>query len=373
MKISAPCAFHDFKSAPSRRLPMDGGAQLIYGDDESLVRRRAEEFIGDGCEVEILNGRLLAAKDMQSLAAALEEAISALPLFGGKRSIWVRSISFLSKAMGEEAMARFEKICNSLKKAKQFSVAVLLSACPVDGRLRAFKLLKSCCIAAIEVKGGLEAAEEVFESVSNRLGLKFNLQGRKLFMAKIGKNVRSVAPELEKLDIYIGERKEVHADDVSAVVCDSAGDDFFEPVEAFYQKNLPKFISALHRFFAAGGEPRSMLAALQSRNRILLQLKAIDDTDGGNPSPGNLSRELQRAKAQQLERLTFAGKRESIFSKNHWYLCRLLDCGELFSPAELLQIQTELLELFGDLIAHWQELSTDWLVRRFVELFRYIA
>ncbi|MDR2668019.1 MAG: hypothetical protein LBB38_03195 [Puniceicoccales bacterium] len=352
---------------------MDGGAHLLCGDDDVLVGRRAEELIGD-CQAEILSGRVLSAKDMKNLAAALREAVMTPSLFGGSGCVWVRSAIFLGCALCAEAAAQFEKICETLKLARDLGVAVVLSASPVDRRLRTFKMLKAICRTAVEVVGGQEGAEIAFADGARHFGLQFDFHGRRLFLEKIGQCARNAYVELEKLDIYLGERRIVCAEDVAAVVCESNCDNFFEPVDAFYGRDLPEFEAALRKFFGGGGELRAVLAALQSRNRVAMQLKAVAavTSSRGRISPHELAGALDRAKKMQSLPLPNGADFADVFSQNRWYLCRVLDSVERFSLAELLRIQIALRKLFSDAIVHWQELSTDRSVGCFLELFHAI-
>ena len=68
---------------------------------------------------------------------------------------------------------------------------------------------------------------------------------------------------------------------VAEVTPNVAQGDFFETADAFFSGNLQWTLAALRRHFFAGGDARPVLAALQNRNRILIQLRALADATGG--------------------------------------------------------------------------------------------
>ncbi|MDR0340500.1 MAG: hypothetical protein LBH53_03015 [Puniceicoccales bacterium] len=351
---------------------MNSGAQLIYGDDGTLVRRRAAEFVDEelrrkpGCQLEVFIGQLSSAQDFRRFADALREALVTLPLFSPSKCIWVKSVNFLATPLAEESMALLEQLGDQLAHAKDFGLTVVLSACPVDRRLRPFKLLRSKC-QSIEVKGnGPNGAETALADGAEELGLFFDFSARRAFLDRVGPDAGPVALELKKLKAYLSGKCEVTADDVRAIVCETAREDFFESVEAFYRRDMAAFASALRRFLGNNGEPRALLAAMQNRNRILIQLKAAQElrfwrTDG-LPSKWTLER------ARSLRTVPIPEGGDDVFSLNPWYLGRLSECLAFFDLSELVRVQGALLDIFESLIRDWQDLSAEWLFDKFLFL-----
>ena len=65
--------------------------------------------------------------------------------------------------------------------------------------------------------------------------------------------------------------------DVAELTPNVAEGDFFEAAEAFFSGDLKWTLAALQRHFFAGGDARPVISALQNRNRILLQIRALVD------------------------------------------------------------------------------------------------
>jgi DNA polymerase-3 subunit delta len=351
------------------------GIIFAYGDDEFLVDLRAGELAsgarrgGSNFPVEVLDGRPGTVESFAAFLKNLTESLEVLPLFSREKVLWIRSVDFLGELATWESGEILEKILAQLARAGGLGVTVVLSACPVDRRLKTFKRLLKISDAQ-EVHGrGIDAVAIVFEETLKRKKIVFSEDARRHFFAKVGTDARFAAEELEKLDIFLGSRRSVQWEDVAEVICDGGTDDFFEPVEAFYRRNGKAYTVALEKFFANRGEPRALLAAIQSRNRLLIQMKTLEriglwKVDGrGMPSQMTLKRAAERRRVAVI-----CGKEKDpcdIFSQNSWYLGRLSDCLDRFTLGEFVHVQRSLLRLFEDLIRNWQEVSFGWLVEQF--------
>ncbi|MDR2664548.1 MAG: hypothetical protein LBB14_03430 [Puniceicoccales bacterium] len=353
---------------------MDGGAQFLYGDDGTLVQRRAEEIIegklrrSPDCQLEVFIGRPSSLPEFQKFADLLSDALATLPLFSSEKCIWVKSIAFLAEPLAEESVALLEQLAGQLARAKEFGLTVVLSASPVDRRLRPFKLLKSHC-QSVEVEGnGRDAAEIALDHGAEALGLSFDFSARRTFLAKVGPDAAPVNSELEKLAAYLSGRREVTADAVREIAYEMPREDFFEPIEAFYRRDISNFAIALRHFLGADGEPRALLSAMQSKNRSLLQLKAAQMSGAWNVSCGRIPSRATLERARSLRTVPLLEGTDDVFSLNPWYLGRLSECLALFDLAELVRLQGALLDIFEFLTMEWQDLSVERLLDKFLSL-----
>ena len=65
----------------------------------------------------------------------------------------------------------------------------------------------------------------------------------------------------------------IEEDDVREMVPDSLDSDFFETTDVFFTGNLQSTLDSIGRYFFTNKEARPLLASLQSRNRLLIQLR----------------------------------------------------------------------------------------------------
>ena len=324
------------------------GVCLIHGTDEFWVERRALEWLGVGNRWETIDGRWETAREGEAFLRTLADTMDTRSLFGAERVIWVRAVEFLGAAPAEEAQKTTADILAQCARARDLGVDLCISAFPVDRRLRVFKELCAMADVLEAFAGGDAAVEALVTAEASRRRLAFEDAAKRHFLAKVGTDGRSSLMELEKLDTYLGSRRTATVEDVRAVVCAVPRDEFFEVLEAFYGRNGRAFDVLLGQFFRSGGEFRSLLAAFQNQNRILLQMKALDKCPASSTPPDRSSLEM--------------------FSKNPWYLRRLRDRLPAFTLEELVGIQWALLDLFEASIRHWQEVTPEWLQVRFSAL-----
>jgi len=171
-------------------------------------------------------------------------------------------------------------------------------------------------------------------------------------MAKIGPNTRLLVEEVRKLATYAGEGAAIEEAHVEELTPNVAEGDFFETAEAFFSGDLQWTLGALHRHFYAGGDARPILSALQNRNRILIQVRALIDSGDARLGQRGLDG-LQRATGTYGPRFGAAlGEKSSfnVFSQNAWYVGKLAQGGKLPPLRRLIDNQREFVAAFEGLI-----------------------
>ena len=146
---------------------------------------------------------------------------------------------------------------------------------------------------------------------------------------------------------------EAHVAELTPNVAEEA---FFEAAEAFFSGDLRWPLPALHRHFFTGGDARPVLAALQNRNRILLQVRALVDAGEARVGPRGLDG-LQRAAATYGTHFTGATEKSSfnIFTQNAWYVGKLAGGAPLPSLRRLIDNQREFVAAFEGIVRRHDE------------------
>ena len=127
---------------------------------------------------------------------------------------------------------------------------------------------------------------------------------------------------------------EAAVDEMSPNVAEA---DFFGPTEAFFSGDLRRTLDTLHHHFFTGGNARPVLASLQNRNRILIQLRALLDARDVSVGPRGVDG-LKRAEGAHGARFGEAAAEKgsfNIFTQNPWYLGKLVGGRE---PAPLRRL-----------------------------------
>ena len=173
-------------------------------------------------------------------------------------------------------------------------------------------------------------------------------------MSKVNANSRLLLEETRKLATYLGEEgKEITAELIEALVPNFGEGDFFETTEAFFSRNLKWTLEALRRHFFAGHDARPVIASLQNRNRLLIQLKAL--IDGGEIQAGGrgiAKPAFERAASKYADR--YDGLKDksnfNVFTQNLWYMGKLIGTGKMPTLKRLIDHQQEFIRAFEEIV-----------------------
>ncbi|MDR2577089.1 MAG: hypothetical protein LBC42_03540 [Puniceicoccales bacterium] len=337
---------------------------LVYGDDEFSVSRCAEQLAAEALsrnsqwQVECFDGRLSCVEDFQKFNDEFENALATRPLFAPEKIFHIKFCTFLSKiplACGET----LQRTLQLIGRAQELSLTVIVAASPIDRRLNSFKVLSKIAQRSCEVTNcSSSAAENVFAEDVVRLSLRFSREVRDYFLGKVGDDARHVASELEKLKVFLGTGKMVRREDVQHLTVEGVSENFFEPIEAFYHCDAAAYATALERFFEGRGEPRALLAAFMNRNRLLLQIKAIQMSGHSRILDPDDDSDSHRGEKDPC----------SILDQNPYYLKRLRRIVDRFLLEELTNLQVKFIELFTDIVRNFRFVTPQWLRGKFLSL-----
>jgi DNA polymerase-3 subunit delta len=148
-----------------------------------------------------------------------------------------------------------------------------------------------------------------------------------------------------------GESVSITEAHVAELTPNVAEGDFFEAAEAFFSGDLKWTLAALHRHFFSGGDARPVISALQNRNRILLQVRALVDTGVARIGPRGLDG-LQGAAGAYSSRFVGATEKSSfnLFTQNPWYVGKLAGGAKLPNLRRLIDNQQEFIAAFEEII-----------------------
>ncbi len=336
------------------------------GADDFLVGRaghaRFLELAVDGgadeFSREIVSGFASNVAEVEAAVNRFREAVQTVPMFGGKRVVWLKDVSFLADSVtsrAEGTLTQVEELQRLLGGIDPAEVAVLITASPIDRRRTFPKWCEKESEFALfggEGDGAAEALAGVIQAEAAALGTRIEPAAAELLLAKVGPNTRLLVEEVRKLATYSAEGSPVTEAQVAELTANVAEGDFFETAEAFFRGDLKWTLEALHRHFFSGGDARPLLSALQNRNRLMLQVRALVDAGEARLGPRGLDG-LQRAASTFGGHFGSAiGEKSSfnVFSQNAWYLGKLAQSGKLPSLRRLIDNQREFVQAFETLI-----------------------
>jgi len=351
---------------------------FICGQDDYLVGRMGVERFAaltadltDEFAREIISGFAANMAEVETALNRFRESVQTVSMFGGRRVVWLRDINFLADSVtgrAEGTLQLVEDLQELLATINPEETSVLLTASPVDRR-RAFP--KWCektadfALAGGDGEGAGEALAGIALAEARSLGVAFAPGALELLLAKVGANTRLIVEETRKLAAHIGEGSDLGANPriteahVADLTPNTAAGDFFEAAEAFFSGDLKWTLAALERHFFSGGDARPIISALQNRNRILLQVRALLDSGDARLGPRGLDG-LPKAQAAYGRHFIGATEKSSynLFSQNAWYVGKLAGTAKLPTLRRLIDNQLEFIAAFEEIVrrpSHAQE------------------
>jgi DNA polymerase III subunit delta len=343
---------------------------FICGTDDFWVSREAKSTFDDLSKdiadpefgLEIINGAAGNVSEVEDAVNRFSSAVQTLSLFGDKKVVWFKDITFLADSVtgrAEGTLNQVERLKELLVSLDPASVTVLMSASPVDRR-RAF--LKWCernsnyTLADSGKPAEQEAhLRELVQKEAQSMGIEIPFNLVTVLLGKLHGNARLAMEEVRKLATYIGDSGEAVTEELLNSLVPNFGEgDFFEPVEAFYSLNLEWTLDSLRRYFFIAKDSRPLLSSLQNRNRLMIQMKALLMSGQIRLGPRGLDKSsLERA--AQIHAAAYAGETGkssfNVFTQNPWYLGRLAAPLNKLTLKHLVDFQKEFLRGFKDILS----------------------
>ncbi len=266
----------------------------VVGSDESAVKSAAAELAvhlappdaGD-FGVEIIDGCADHAEQAAARIRSTIEALQTLPFFGGGKLVWLKNANFLGDTrLGTSAAVQdaLEELSAALEgDLGGGEVKFLLSAPEVDKRRSFYKTLAK--IAELQVldkldasrSGWEEAAADLVHSLGKKRRLRFDEEALDLFVLLTGGDSRTINNELEKLDLFLGEKeRQVTLTNVRELVPISRAGVIFELGNALAARDLERALGLVRRLLDQGESAIGiLLVAIIPTVRNLLLVKDL--------------------------------------------------------------------------------------------------
>lgn len=349
------------RKMPSAAKP-SAAVLLVFGDDEFAVKQRAREIYQEwtealgGMDHEILDAAVSNSGEALKVLARLREALHTLPFFGSAKVVWLRNCNFLGDERAANAQAVTDTLAEIAQELKEFSwagVRLLVSAAKVDKRKVFFKTLDK--LGAVESFAGWSAEDRDWADQAEAWALKMirarqkEISGEALgqLISRVGPHARALDSEIEKLSLYVGPRKEIAAEDVSAVCTQNKTARAFALGDALGDRDVPQVLRRLDEaLWEMKLDPRKseigLLYGLIAKVRAMLMLKEMLREGWVKPE-----RDYQQFKAQ-LERVPAdrlpVDRRFNPLALNPYVLYKALPQVKHYSQSELVRAMDLLLE-----------------------------
>jgi DNA polymerase-3 subunit delta len=233
---------------------------LIHGDDDYAVKQRARQLhqqwsaeLG-GMDHEIIDAQVANGGEALKAIGRLREALQTLPFFGGGKVVWLQNCNFLGMDRTSQSGAVTEAVGELAQELKDFdwrNVRLLISAGDLDKRRTFYKTIEK--IGAVENfvawslndKDWAGQAEMAARKELRARRKEISEEALSELIQAIGPHRQQLASELEKLSLYVGDRLNIEAADVKAIVSRNKLARAFAVAEALGDRDLPRALRAL--------------------------------------------------------------------------------------------------------------------------------
>jgi len=284
-----------FLRRPDPRYPL----VLIYGPDQGLVSERARllarsavENPDDPFQLIRMDGDQLAIDPMR-----LVDEAHTVPMFGGKRSIWVR--------MGNNPLA---EAIGQLCSVPPRDVLIVLEAGELTPKSPLRSLIEKASTAAALPCFGDEgrSLSDLVDQGLKQYGLQIDRDAKEVLIERLGADRLMSRNEIDKLALYVSGRPRITLADVDAMMADTGTVNLDQLIDAVFVGASGNADEMLRRCLAEHMDAGVIVGSLLRHAMQLQQSRAL------------LDQGKDMATISQASRLHF--KRKNAFEQQvrHW-------------------------------------------------------
>jgi len=263
---------------------------LIHGNDEFQVEQESRKVLGERCSEARDNGALHTLDgDVDTVDAALDllkeamTAVQSFNMFSPVNATWIKESTFLTGPVfkSEEVKESVESLQSLLTGGLGVEQFLLLS---VKGKLAAssrfLKALKKVADVREFSKSSKpwELEKETLAQVQSGLkarGITGPARVLEEVAARVGTDSRRCDQELEKLDLSLGDRRELTLRDVEDMVSAQAESQIFQLADCLAAKDLNRCMDLLSRLETQGASAIAVIATLHNSIREMAYLRGL--------------------------------------------------------------------------------------------------
>jgi DNA polymerase-3 subunit delta len=271
---------------------MANNVYFYYGNDEYLVGHNAKQKMQAICpeaeqslSLEIIDG---SASKIDDATAAIDQCIAGfrtVGLFGGKKVIWFRDITFLTHKIimkNEKVKRLLGELASDIKAGLAEDQYLILSASGIDKRSAFYKAVKEASeITEYNIpERDYEARPVALKraaSLFKREGLTADSAALDAFIEKTGFETRQIMNEVEKMVLYKGEDKTVSMEDVQIITSASSEAISWDFSDAVAERKLGEAISLFRQLIFQKESPIRLIIGIESLFQNLLRFKEYMD------------------------------------------------------------------------------------------------
>lgn len=255
--------------------PAEGGVILIFGPDTGLVSERATRLVNKASEGDSdpFNLIKIDAADISSDPNRLIDEVLTVPLFGGRRIVWVKDAS------GKNLNPAVEPVLD----LEDWQTLVVLEAGDIKKGAGLRKLVESHkrAIAVPCYADNDRGIDQLIDEETREAGLTITREARAALHSLLGGDRMASRGELKKLCLYALGKGRIDSEDIEAIIGDASAFETSELIDAAASGELGTLDHGLERLAAAGSKA-SVIANQALKHFQQLHRMRIDIDRGKN-------------------------------------------------------------------------------------------
>jgi DNA polymerase-3 subunit delta len=335
---------------------------LICGEDEFAVKQRARELYSQwtqelgGMDHETIDAAAANSREALEALRKLREGLQTLPFFGSAKVIWLKNCTFFGDDRTASTAAVTEALAELAAELKSFAfqtVRLLISAGKVDKRKTFFKTLDKIGYVenlsgwSLEDRDWADQAESWAQRAFRERGKTIADAALAELVARVGPNSRQLDMEVEKVSLYVAERKAIELADVAAVCAKNKSARAFALGDALGDRDLPRLLRCLdEELWEVKLDPNKseigVLYGLISKVRSMILLKEMV-REGWIQAEGDFNRfklQLSRVPTDQMPQ----DRKFNPLALNPYVLYKALPQVKRYQQGELVRAMDLLLQ-----------------------------
>jgi len=109
------------------------------------------------------------------------------------------------------------------------------------------------------------------------LGKSVEFQATYLILELVGNRLQDISNEMEKLALFIGERKEITREDIEKAVSSLRIESIFDLIDYIGNRKLAKALLSLSQLMESGEPPLKILALITRQFRMIMKVRSLLD------------------------------------------------------------------------------------------------
>lgn len=257
------------------RTPPPTPIVLVYGPDRGLVTERARVY-AEKCGIPLddpFSVVRLDASDVDKQAGRLVDEANTMPMFAGRRLIWVRN------ALGQKALADDVKV---LCADPPRDTLILIEAGDLKKGvgMRAVVEASAAALALPCYADDAAATDTLIDAQLAKAGMTMAQEARTVLRQHIGGDRIATRSELEKLVLASMGSDAISLSDVRALVGDASALSAEDMVDAIFVGDLAGFDRLFSSQIRAASQTFTVLSAVQRQFQALLALRLAMEREG---------------------------------------------------------------------------------------------